>query len=409
MPTQTTDIIIIGGGLLGTAVAYQLARKKAGRVMLFERLDIAAQASSRAACLLTRARTKQILMHMVQETYDCIEQIESELGESLGIQQVGSITAASSDVSEQGIDALVDAAQSFGIPSELIDSQEVKRLLPWIAPETITKAVYMPTDAFIDSAQLCNGYAKAAKLYGAVIRPRTGVKQILYANNRITGVRLNNGDEVLAPVVVDAAGSWSNILSYPLGIGLPMTPVRSHFWITEANPKLFPARQPFSVLPDARAFTRADVGGLIIGIREPQCIAYDPQKLTDSIEHVDFSPDNGWSTLSQCAAGFETYFPALRETGIAHYVAGPSCYVPDAMFVAGPVPDISGFFAATGCCGAGVAAGGGIGRLVAEQIIGTKTFIDGQPFDPIRFGKINPFDADFQHRCADARSNKKGG
>ena len=409
MAIKTADIIIIGGGLLGTSAAYHLARRKAGRIVLLERLDIAAQASSRAACLLTRARTKQVLMDLVQETYDCIGQMEAELGESLGIQQVGSVTAAATPASEEGINTLVTAAQSFGIPSEMIDNKTVKELLPWITPDTITSAVYMPTDAFIDSAQLCNGYAKAAKLHGARIYARTGVKDILFVGNHVTGVRLENGEEISAPVVIDAAGSWSNLLSYPLRIGLPMTPVRSHFWITEVNPELFPANQPFSVLPDARAFTRPDVGGLIIGIREPECVSYDPQKLPASIEHVDFTPDNGWLTLSQCASGFEHFYPHFRDLGIAHYVAGPSCYVPDAMFVVGPVPQMKGFFAATGCCGAGVAAGGGIGRLVAEQVTGCETFVNASYFDPLRFGKIDPFDPAFQRRCADARSNKKGG
>lgn len=409
MPIQTTDIIIIGGGLLGTSAAYHLAKRKAGNILLLERTDIASQATSRAACLLTRARTKPVLMRLVQETYDCIEAIEHETGETLGLQQVGSITAVSRPESEKGIDDLADAAGSFGIPFERIDARTVKQYLPWITPDTIRKAIYMPTDAFIDSAQLCNGYARAARLHGAVIRPRTGVKEILQENGRVKGVRLQNGEEVHAPVVIDAAGSWANILSVPLGIGLPMTPVRSHFWITESNPECFPAEQPFAVLPDARAFTRPDVGGLIIGIREPRCVAYDPQQLTASIEHTDFSPDNGWATLSECAGGFEPYFPGFRDLGIAHYVAGPSCYVPDAMFVVGSVPQMPGFFAATGCCGAGVAAGGGIGRLVAEQVLGTDTFVDGSLFDPLRLGKVDPFDPVFRQRCADARSHKKGG
>lgn len=409
MPNQTADIIIIGGGLLGTSTAYHLAKRKAGKVMLFERMDIASQATSRAACLLTRARTKPVLMDLVQETYNCIASIESELGEPLGLQQVGSITAAASAASEKGIDDLANAANSFGIPTEMIDNKAVKQHLPWITPDTITKAVYMPTDAFIDSAQLCNGYAKAARHFGAVIKARTGVKEIITENNRIKGVRLMNGETVHAPVVINAAGSWSNLLSYPLGIGLPMTPVRSHFWITEVNPALFPAHQPFAVLPDARAFTRPDVGGLIIGLREPECVSYDPQKMSDSIEHVDFTPDNGWSTLSLCAPYFEPFFPGFRDLGIAHYVAGPSCYVPDAMFVVGQVPEIDGFFAAAGCCGGGVAAGGGIGRIVSEQVLGIRPFVDANAFSPTRFGEINPFDAAFQKRCADARSNKKGG
>lgn len=409
MPNHTADIIIIGGGLLGTSVAYHLAREKVGKIILLERMDIASQASSRAACLLTRARTKEVMMHMVQETYDSIQQMENRLGEPLGLQQVGSVTIAASESAELGIKELAMAAGNFNIPFEEVDKKAIKDFFPWITPDNITRAVYMPTDAFIDSAQLCNGYARAARSYGVIIRSRTGVKEIISGSKGVEGVRLNNGELLYAPVVVDAAGAWANLLSHPIGIGLPMSPVRSHFWITDVNPSLFPAEQPFAVIPDARAFTRSDVGGLIIGLREPECVAYDPQTLPISLEDMDFSHDNGWSTLSQCAEGFESFFPGIRDTGIAHYVAGPSCYVPDSMFVAGPVEQIPGFYAATGCCGAGVAAGGGIGRIVAEQIMGVETFVDSSAFNPNRFGQIDPFDVAFRKRCADARSNKKGG
>ena len=84
---QDDDVIIIGGGLLGCATAYQLAKRKAGKVLLLDANEIASQASSRAACLLTRARTKPALMEMVQETYDCIDEIEHLLGESLKLRQ----------------------------------------------------------------------------------------------------------------------------------------------------------------------------------------------------------------------------------------------------------------------------------------------------------------------------------
>lgn len=409
MATQTADIIIIGGGLLGTSAAYQLAKRKAGKIVLCEQNDIASQATSRAACLLTRARTKPGLMELVQETYDCIEEIQSELNESLDLQQVGSLTISASEASKKGLEDTLMAAQRFGIEAEIVGPKAVKEMLPWIDNTSVREAVWMPTDAFIDAALLCNGYAKAAKKRGVVVRTRTGVSAILHSNQRVTGVRLSNNDEIHAPVVIDAAGAWSNLLSFPLGIGLPHTPVRSHFWITEVNPALFPANQPFAVLPDARAFTRPDVGALIVGIREPECVSYDPKEMKTNIEHVDFTPDNGWSTLSQSASLFEAFFPQFRDLGIAHYMAGPSCYVPDANFIIGGVSSMEGFYTSSGCCGGGVAAGGGMGRLLSEIVTGEETFVNAAPFDPERFGAINPFNPAFQKSCADARSNKKGG
>ena len=129
---QKYDIVIIGGGLLGCATAYQLAKRKAGKILVLDGNEIASQASSRAACLLTRARTKPALMELVQETYDCIAEIELLLEESLELQQCGSITIASSEASMKGLEAIEEAASHFGIPNERIDRKRLKELLPWI-------------------------------------------------------------------------------------------------------------------------------------------------------------------------------------------------------------------------------------------------------------------------------------
>lgn len=195
----------------------------------------------------------------------------------------------------------------------------------------------------------------------------------------------------------------------PLHIGLPFTPVRSHFWITSIDSQRFPAKHPFTVIPDARAFTRSDVGALIIGLRESQCQAFDPSTLTDKLENFDFNEKAKWSVLDECAPLLKKYLHDIDDLPIAHYMAGPSCYVPDAKFIIGPIHRYRGLFTVTGCCGGGVAAGGGMGRLAAELIMGKTPFVDPSFFSPDRFGEVDPFSADFQRRCADARSNKKGG
>lgn len=409
MTTREYDIIIVGGGLLGCATAYQLAKRKAGNILLLEANEIASQASARAACLLTRARTKPALMELVQETYDCIAEIEQLLGESLELQQCGSVTIASSEASLKEVEALEAAAGRFGIPNERISREHTKELLPWMEVSVVDVALYMPTDAFIDSALLCSGYARAARALGVELRSGCKVKRIVAEGDAVTGVELADGTVLHAPLVVNAAGSWANLLMRPLQVGLPFTPVRSHFWITGIDKERFLVNHPFTVIPDARAFTRSDVGALIIGLRESQCQSFDPSTLTDKLEDFDFNQAAKWQVLDECAPLLKRYLPDIDDLGIAHYMAGPSCYVPDAKFIIGPVKRYSGLYTVTGCCGGGVAAGSGMGRLAAELMLHEEPFVDPALFAPERFGEVDPFSAEFQKRCADARSNKKGG
>lgn len=403
------DVIIIGGGLLGCASAYQLAKRKVGRILLVDGNDIASQASSRAACLLTRARTKPALMDIVQETYDCIDEIQQLLNESLDLQECGSLVLASSPASIKGLESLEKAAQDFGIPNRRIDRHETKALLPWVEEDAVNVSLYMPTDAFIDCATLCSGYARAAAALSADILPNHKVKSINVTGETVDGITLLNGDVYEAPIVVNAAGAWANLLMRPLGVGLPFTPVRSHFWITSVDKKRFPVNHPFTVIPDARAFTRSDVGALIIGLRESQCQAFDPATLTERLDDFDFNKSAEWTVLDECAPLLKRYLSDIDTLPIAHYVAGPSCYVPDAMFIIGQVKPYKGLYTVTGCCGGGVAAGGGMGRLLAEIITGENTFVDASLFDPARFGRVDPFAREFQLSCAEARSNKRGG
>ena len=267
----------------------------------------------------------------------------------------------------------------------------------------------MPTDAFIDSALLCSGYAQAARILGVDVCSHVEVEEICTSSDKVIGVRLSDGVFIESSTVVNAAGAWCNLLMKPLGVGLPFTPVRSHFWITELDSEKFPVNHPFSVIPDGRAFTRSDVGALIIGLRENTCVSFDPSSLTSSLEDFDFEANGKWTVLDECAPAFKKFLPEIDEIGIAHYVAGPSCYVPDAMFIIGNIAPYNGLYTVSGCCGAGVAAGGGMGRLAAELILGEEPFVSPDCFSPERFGEVNTFDIEFQRRCADARSNKKGG
>jgi len=187
---------------------------------------------------------------------------------------------------------------------------------------------------------------------------------------------------------------------------LPMAPVRSHYWITAKSPE-FEKTQPYVILPDANAYARTEMGGLLFGLRDRFCLSHDPRQLPSDLSELHYNQDpEGWNVLEEQGPELTRFYSGLETTQIAHYIAGPSTYTPDGQFVLGSVPDIDGFLVASGCCGSGIGASGGVGMAIAELAIGGKTGFDLESFRTDRFGHIDSLSPNWIQRCAEARSNK---
>ncbi|MFZ1828468.1 MAG: FAD-dependent oxidoreductase [Candidatus Competibacteraceae bacterium] len=412
MPTtdtspETADLVIVGGGVWGLSIAYHCARLKVGRVLLLERNALSSAATSRAAALLTQARAKTALMPLIAQTYADITDLEVALGESLDGRRVGSLHVTASASRQRELRELMAIAGQAGLSVEALTADEAARRAPWLNPEAIMNAAFMPEDAFIDPYRLATAYARAARMYGAILRQGVAVQNLRRQGDRITGVVTGQGT-VYTGCVVDAAGAWANRLASPLGVGLPMTPVRSQYWITAPDP-LFPRDHPMVILPDASAYSRPELGGLLFGLRERQSVSVDPRELPDDLEGFALGEAGGWSSLVEGASALRRFLPALDRLEIAHHITGLSTYAPDGLLVLGPAPGIEGFLTAAGCSGAGIATAGGVGRGIAALAAGHPSPFDLTPFWIDRFGSIDPFSQEFRQRCEQARSSKVSG
>jgi glycine/D-amino acid oxidase-like deaminating enzyme len=403
----SADAVIIGGGVLGCAFAYHLAA--AGlKPLLLERRGLAQASTSRAAGLLTRLRSRAGLVQLVRATYADIQQLEGETGASLGLRRTGSIHLAASGAARAGHLAMLEVAEALGEAVVQLTPGQVRDRLPWIRLGGDEQALFTPADAFMDGYALATGYARAARQRGATLLEHRPVHQILAAHGRVTGVR-SGPDVVGAPVVIDAAGAWANLLARPLGAAIPMAPVRSQYWIT-APAKVFPDDMPFLVLPDAKAYTRPEGGGLLFGFREAQGRYADPRLLPEDLQgHVVAGDPDGWAGLEEGVPAFTPFCPGFEEAPIAHYISGYSMYVPDGLTAIGPLPGIAGLYSGAGCSGGGVALAGGLGRALAQVVTGSARSFDLEPHDPARFGRFDPFSPAWGQKCADARSRKTSG
>lgn len=409
-PPASADVAVVGGGIFGCSVAWHLLRADPTlRVVVLERHErLATQATSQAAALLTRARSKPGQMALVARTYAAIEELGDVLGEPVPLARVGTLHVAGCERTAADLAALEGIAAARGLAVEHIPPDDLPALVPWLEPSAVERCALMPDDGITDACGLAERYAKAARIAGAAFHTGVVVGGLAAEGGRVTGVETDRGP-VVAPRVVLAAGAWANLLAAPLGFPLPMAPVRSQYWITEPDP-LFPRRHPAVILPDASAYTRPEVGALLFGLRERAAVSADPRALPAETNGYAFEDDpEGWAALEPGAPALQRFFPALERIAIRHHLAGFSTYTPDGAFVLGPAPDIGGVFVASGCCGAGIAVSGGVGEVLAALVLGRQPPVDLAPFDPARFGSVDPFDPAFRATCAAARSRKTAG
>ena len=406
--SEKADVVVIGGGIFGCAIAYYYTRNNPGKkIILLERNEICNAATSHAAALLTRIRAKKDFIPLSLETYRVITEMEKQLNETLDVKRVGVLHVAASESTIADLDSLMKIAATFSEPATYLQAEKVQAKIPWLKTQDEWKFGFMPQESYCDPYHLGTFFARCAKLQGAEIRQGVEVTNILMEDNIAVGVTTSDGN-IYAGAVVIAAGAWSPVLAMEVGIGLPMAPVRSQYWITERS-KLFPVDSPIVILPDAQAYARPESGSLLFGIRELKSFSTSPANIPQNISEFSFSDDKGTGDLAAVIDKLARFFPMVYDTGLKYYIAGFSGYTPDNYLSMGIVPGVENLFAATGCVGAGISVAGGVGYAFAEMIAGKPNPYDFTNFNLERFGKIDPFSNAWLDKCAMARSQKRSG
>ena len=402
---ETFDHIIIGGGVLGLSIAYHLVRDSKDSVLVLERNDLASSASSKAAGLILQATSKPANTPLVKLTRETIPRLEEEVGEAIGFHGVGSVRIAASEARVQELDHVERNASDNGIPCTHLSHDEASNMVKWLDPSSSRRTTFFQGDGYIDPYLLSHAYARAARKMGAKIWTRTAVNDLLFGSGRVATVRCSSGD-VSGGSVIDAAGAWASVLSARAGYPLPMTPTRSHYWITAPN-DAYGRVFPVVLLPDCRAYMRPEVGGMVVGVQERHSATFDARQLPNDIN--TFSPTQGdehWDILADAVEAISKFFPIVLQAEFCNYVSGLSTYTPDGHILLGAIPGMRNVFAAAGCCGNGIALSAGIGSAISALARNEEPQFDLAPFAPDRFGFVDPFSQAFRDLCAAARAAK---
>lgn len=408
------DLLIIGAGVLGAAVAYALAQRGLGaRVLVLERSQPASGATSRSAAMLALVRNNPLQRALAQETLRALAHLSAAEGAALGRHTVGALHVASA-AGSAALQALLARCLEAGIEGQWLEAEAARACAaaraPWLNPQSFDCAAFFPHESYLDPYLLTSAYLRSATQLGAKVQTQTAVAAVEHDGAAVRALLLADGSRIEASVVVNAAGAWANRLSLDTGLALPMAPVRSQYWITAPDAR-FARDGCIVLLTDIRAYARPEVGALLFGLREAQSVVADARTLPEDLGGYAFNPSDpeGWDELAAGAPALEPFFPALAQTPIAHYVQGPSNYTPDGQLIVGAHPNLAGLYLATGCNGAGVTCSGGVGRLIAELVCGSAPFVAPEAMNPARCGSFDPYAPSFLAACAAVRSKKTSG
>jgi len=372
------QIVIVGGGIVGAQVAYHLAKMGRSDIILVEKGDIASGESSHAAGLVTQFATSQTMLKFRMYSIE----LYSELGL---FDHVGSLRVASSPEQLKDMERSVSRAKALGLECEVIGPDEAVEHMPQITDKSLYGGMYLPRDGQLDPYTATTSMVKFAK--------ELGVK--VYTDTRVTGIKLSPRGEVTevltdkgaikTELVVNAAGMWAPRIAAMAGLYFPTTPVDHQHIALQAVPGYeFNAETPCLRDPDNLVYMRQEHGGLVIG-------GYEPNPLERWIDGAPW--EHGGDTLppdmdrfEQLLEGAIRRLPFLDQAGIITLVNHPGAYTPDCQPVLGPMAGVRGMWMAAGMSLNGYGGAGGIGKLMAEWIIGGEPTMDVYSYKATRFG-----------------------
>ena len=383
MADDRARVVVIGGGVAGTSIAYHLTRLGWTDVLLLDRGELTSGSTFHSAGLVAQLRNSVSHTRMMMYGAELYPTLAEETDVDPGWHQVGTLHLASSPYRMEALARQAGWAKSFGLPVEIVPAEEALERFPLIDASRVLGAQFVPTDGHIDPTGLTLSFAAGAKAAGARVRTGVRVEEITVRDGRVAGVVTDHG-AIEAEVVVNAGGIWAHELGRLAGVEIPVVPMEHQYLITRP---IEGVRADFPTLrdPDNLVYVREEVGGLVVGGYERNP---DPWHVSGPIP-PEFNhrllPEK-WERFESIADGAFRLIPPLQTTEINRFINGPEAFTPDDDFILGET-DVHGFFVAAGFCAHGVTGAAGIGRWTAEWIVEGEPSMDLSKMDVRRFGR----------------------
>src|SRR6478736_2328114 len=372
VPLSTTSVpdraqvVVIGGGVIGTSVSYHLTKLGLTDVVLLEQGQLSSGTTWHAAGLVGQLRASESGTRLVQYSTQLYAELEDEVGLSAGYKQCGGVTVARTEDRMIQLRRTAANAEAFGMECELLSPEKALEHYPVMRVDDLVGAIWLPGDGKANPTDLTFALAKGARMRGARILEKVRVSDVLSADGRVTGLRTDAGD-IEAEVVVNCAGQWAKQIGAMAGVNIPLHSAEHFYVVSETIDGVHPDL-PILRDPDGYTYFKEEVGGLVIGGFEPEAKPWvSPEMIPYPFEFQLLEED--WEHFEVLMNSALLRIPALEVTGIKKFYNGPESFTPDNQFIIGEAPELANFFVGAGFNSVGIATAGGAGRALAEWIV----------------------------------------
>jgi glycine cleavage system aminomethyltransferase T/glycine/D-amino acid oxidase-like deaminating enzyme len=380
---ERARVVIVGGGVGGTSIAYHLAALGERDVVLVDRAELTSGSTFHSAGLVGQLRGSVSLTRMMMDSVE----LYRRLGDACGWVECGGLRLACTPEREQELHRQVGWSRTFGLPLELLSADEAAALFPLMSTDGVRAASYLPTDGYLDPSQLTYALADGAREGGCRIYTHTRVTAIDVDAGRVRGVQTEWGP-IEAEVVVNAGGMFAAEIGRMAGVRVPVVPFAHEYLVTQPFRDREDGHLPTLRDPDLLVYYREEGGGLVMGGYERHSAPWSLRP--DGLDAIpaDFNGillEEDWDRFEEIAVNSRRRVPAMEDVKVTRLINGPEGFTPDNEFLLGE-SEVRGFFVAAGFCAHGLAGAGGLGKAMAEWILAGEPAMDLWEMDVRRFG-----------------------
>ncbi len=385
---SSTQVVVIGGGVVGASVLYHLTKAGWTDVMLLERRELTHGSTWHSAGGMHTLNGDPNVSKLQQYTIKLYKEIEAQSGRNCSIHLPGGLMLADTPERLDWLRMAVARGRYLGMDLELISTAEAKKIFPLLEEEYFLGALYDPVEGHVDPSGVTHAYVECAKQAGAEVHRHTWVSDLKQRPDGTWDVITEKGN-VHAEHIVNAGGLWAREVGRMIGLELPVLAMEHMYFLTEDMPEVAEHNRvtgnemPMVMDFAGEIYFRQEQGGMLLGTYEQACVPWSPK-----VTPWDFGAQLLTPDLDRIAPQLEIafkHYPALATTGIKTVVNGPFTFSPDGNPLVGPIRGIRNCWVACAVM-AGLSQGGGVGLALANWMTEGEPGLDVWGMDVARYG-----------------------